>query len=80
MFTSKKLKEVLYVMLTGTIKWFNYKKGYGFIEPEADKKDVFLHITQLEKIGLHRLNDGQRVGYELYDDRGRIAAGNIKIL
>ncbi len=67
-------------MLTGTIKWFNYKKGYGFIEPEADKKDVFLHITQLEKIGLHHLDDGQRVGYELYDDRGRIAAGNIKIL
>ena len=67
-------------MLTGTIKWFNYKKGYGFIEPEASNKDVFLHITQLEKIGLKRLEDGQRVGYELYDDRGRIAAGNIKVL
>ena len=67
-------------MLTGTIKWFNYKKGYGFIEPESSNKDVFLHITQLEKIGLKHLDDGQRVGYELYDDRGRIAAGNIKIL
>ena len=67
-------------MLTGTIKWFNKKKGYGFIESETSNKDVFIHITQLEKIGLKRLNDGQRVGYELYDDRGRIAAGNIKIL
>ena len=67
-------------MVTGTIKWFNYKKGYGFIESEASNKDVFIHITQLEKIGLKRLNDGQKVGYELYDDRGRIAAGNIKIL
>ncbi|MBE6454398.1 MAG: cold-shock protein [Alphaproteobacteria bacterium] len=67
-------------MLIGTVKWFNSKKGYGFIEPEASNKDVFVHVTQLEKIGLKRLNDGQRVGYELYDDRGRIAAGNIKIL
>ncbi len=67
-------------MLTGTVKWFNCKKGYGFIEPETSSKDVFVHITQLEKIGLKRLNDGQKVGYELYDDRGRIAAGNIKIL
>ncbi len=68
-------------MLTGTIKWFNSKKGYGFIEPEIKgDKDIFLHVTQLEKIGLKRLEDGQKVGYELYDDRGRIAAGNIKVL
>lgn len=67
-------------MLSGTVKWFNSKKGYGFIEPDASDKDVFVHVTQLEKIGLKKLNDGQRVGYELYDDRGRIAAGNIKIL
>ncbi len=67
-------------MLTGTIKWFNYKKGYGFIESEIDNKDVFLHITQLEKIGIKRLENGQRVGYEVYNDRGRIAAGNIKVL
>jgi CspA family cold shock protein len=67
-------------MLIGTVKWFNCKKGYGFISPEESSKDVFVHITQLEKIGLRRLNDGQRVGYELYDDRGRIAAGNIKLL
>lgn len=70
----------LMTMLTGTVKWFNSKKGYGFIEPETGNKDVFFHVTQLEKIGLKRLNDGQKVGYELYDDRGRIAAGNIKVL
>lgn len=68
------------IMLLGTVKWFNTKKGYGFIAPEKGEKDVFVHVTQLEKIGLRRLSDGQRVGYELYDDRGRIAAGNIKVL
>ena len=57
-----------------------YEKGYGFIEPEGEVKDVFVHITQLEKIGVRRLYDGQRVGFDLYDDRGRIAAGNIKLL
>ncbi len=65
-------------MQFGTVKWFNSKKGYGFIEQESGK-DVFVHVTQLEKIGLKRLDDGQKVGYELYDDRGRTAAGNIKL-
>ena len=65
-------------MLFGTVKWFNTQKGYGFIEQESGK-DVFFHVTQLEKIGLKRLDDGQKVGFELYDDRGRIAAGNIKL-
>ncbi|MFR3312624.1 MAG: cold-shock protein [Alphaproteobacteria bacterium] len=50
------------------------------MEPEGEAKDVFVHITQLEKIGIRKLNDGQRVGFDLYDDRGRIAAGNIKLL
>ena len=67
------------MMLLGTVKWFNNKKGYGFIEPEQGEKDVFVHITQLEKIGLRTLSDGQKIGYDLYDDRGRIAAGNIQI-
>lgn len=65
-------------MLLGTVKWFNSQKGYGFIAQESGK-DVFFHVTQLEKIGLKRLEDGQRVGFELYDDRGRIAAGNLKL-
>ena len=63
----------------GTVKWFKTKKGYGFIEQE-NGKDIFVHITQLERIGLKRLEDGQKVGFEPYDDRGRIAAGEIKIL
>ena len=67
-------------MAEGKIKWFNTKKGYGFIEPDSGEKDVFLHITQLEKIGLRRLNDGDRVSYEVYDDKGRSAAGNLTIL
>ena len=65
-------------MLLGTVKWFNSQKGYGFIAQDSGK-DVFFHITQLEKIGLKRLEDGQKVGFELYDDRGRIAAGNLKM-
>ena len=67
-------------MLRGTVKWFNTKKGYGFISPDGGDKDVFVHISQLEKIGLRKLNDGQMVNFEIYDDRGRKAAGNIKIL
>ena len=67
-------------MTTGTVKWFNTKKGYGFIEPEDGGKDIFVHITKLEEKGIRRLNDGQKVSYEPYDDRGRIAAGEIQIL
>lgn len=67
-------------MKLGHVKWFNTKKGYGFIEPDSGAKDVFVHITQLEKIGLRNLQNGQKVGFEYYDDRGRIAAGNITIL
>lgn len=67
-------------MSTGTVKWFNYRKGYGFIEPELGGKDIFVHITKLEEKGIRRLSDGQRVRYEPYDDRGRIAAGEIEIL
>lgn len=67
-------------MTKGTVKWFNTRKGYGFISPEGGSKDVFVHITQLEKIGLRHRTDGQKVNFETYDDRGRIAAGNLKIL
>ena len=67
-------------MTTGTVKWFNSRKGYGFIQPENGGKDVFVHITKLEEKGLRKLYEGQRVSYEIYDDRGRIAAGNIKLL
>ena len=52
-------------MATGTVKWFNATKGYGFIAPEAGGKDVFVHITALEAAGLNGLNDGQKVSYEI---------------
>ncbi len=67
-------------MPTGTVKWYNSRKGYGFIAPDQGDKDVFVHITQLEKAGLKRLTEFQKVSYETYDDRGRIAAGNLQLL
>lgn len=67
-------------MSIGTVKWFNSRKGYGFIQPENGGKDVFVHITKLEEKGLRKLYEGQRVSYEIYDDRGRIAAGSIELL
>ena len=66
--------------MIGKVKWFNKTKGYGFITTEEDPHDVFVHISQLDKIGLHFLKEGQRVRFETYDDRGRIAAGNLQIL
>ena len=67
-------------MTTGTVKWFNSRKGYGFIQPENGGKDVFVHITKLEEKGLRKLYEGQKVSYEIYDDRGQTAAGAIEIL
>ena len=58
-------------MTTGTVKWFNSRKGYGFIQPENGGKDVFVHITKLEEKGLRKLYEGQRVSYEIYDDGSR---------
>ena len=55
-------------MKQGNVKWFDCKKGYGFITPDGEVKDVFVHITQLEKIGIRKLFDGQRVSF---DNRGR---------
>lgn len=68
-------------MAKGTVKWFNNKKGYGFIIPEENQsdKDVFVHISALQKAGLQHLDEGQIVSYDVYDDRGREAAGNIII-
>ena len=64
-------------MATGIVKWFNPTKGYGFIQPEDGGKDVFVHITALEAVGLRSLNENQRVSYELERDRrtGKESAG-----
>jgi CspA family cold shock protein len=66
-------------MANGTVKWFNTQKGFGFIQPEDGSKDVFVHISAVERAGLTSLNEGQRVSYDLQSDRGKTAAGNLKI-
>ncbi|NDF13645.1 MAG: cold-shock protein, partial [Proteobacteria bacterium] len=66
-------------MATGTVKWFNPTKGFGFIQPDAGGADVFVHITALEAAGLRSLNEGQKVEYELVTNKGRTSAGNLKL-
>ena len=61
------------------VKWFNGRKGFGFIEPEDGGNDVFVHITAVKDAGIDRLQDGDRVTYELIENRGRMAAGSIVI-
>lgn len=63
---------------TGTVKWFNPTKGFGFIVPESGGNDVFVHISAVEEAGLKTLNEGQRVEFELRDNRGKQAAANLK--
>ncbi len=67
-------------MPNGTVKWFNATKGYGFIQPEDGGSDVFVHISAVEKAGLRGLNEGQRVNYEVQNERGKSAAVNLKPL
>jgi len=68
-------------MPTGTVKWFNAAKGYGFIEPSQGGKDVFLHISALQRAGISSIRDGQKIEYELTTGRdGRTSAENIKLL
>jgi CspA family cold shock protein len=66
-------------MATGTVKWFNAGKGLGFIQPESGGNDVFVHITAVQAAGLKRLNDGQRVSFEVQTSRGKESAGNLKL-
>ncbi len=66
-------------MATGTVKWFNATKGFGFIQPEAGDKDVFVHITAVQAAGLQGLNDGQKVSYDVVAERGKQAATNLKL-
>jgi cold shock protein len=65
-------------MTTGTVKFFNAQKGFGFITPEGGAKDVFVHISAVERAGLRTLNDGQKVSFDLEADRqGRMSACNL---
>jgi cold shock protein len=66
-------------MATGTVKWFNTTKGYGFIQPQGGGQDVFVHITAVERAGLSTLKDGQQVEYEIVSNRGKSSAENLKV-
>ncbi|MGA2792694.1 MAG: cold-shock protein [Roseiarcus sp.] len=67
-------------MATGTVKWFNATKGYGFIQPDDGGKDVFVHISAVEQAGLRELNEGQKVSYDIVADKrtGKSSAGNLR--
>jgi CspA family cold shock protein len=66
-------------MSIGTVKWFNVQKGYGFIQPQDASKDVFVHITALERAGIDQLREGQKVSFEIQQDRGKPSAVNLKL-
>ena len=64
-------------MATGTVKWFNATKGFGFIQPDNGGKDVFVHISAVERAGMRGLNEGQKLDYEEKEERGKIAAVDL---
>src|SRR5262245_47695774 len=66
-------------MARGTVKWFNPTKGYGFIQPQGGGKDVFVHISAVERAGLSTLNEGQQIEYEIEENRGKTSAVNLKV-
>jgi CspA family cold shock protein len=66
-------------MATGTVKFFNTQKGFGFIQPADGSKDVFVHISAVERAGLSTLNEGQKVSFEIVTERGKQAAGNLSL-
>ncbi|KSV71126.1 cold-shock protein [Sinorhizobium sp. GL2] len=67
-------------MATGTVKWFNATKGFGFIQPDDGSTDVFVHISAVERAGMRGLNDGQKISYDLVQDRrsGKMSADNLQ--
>jgi CspA family cold shock protein len=65
-------------MATGTVKWFNSTKGFGFIQPDGGGKDVFVHVSAVDRAGLNGLNEGQKVSYDIQEERGKQAAVNLK--
>jgi CspA family cold shock protein len=67
------------IVAKGTVKWFNPTKGYGFIQPSGGGKDVFVHISAVERAGLSTLNEGQTVEFEEVSNRGKTSAENLKV-
>lgn len=67
-------------MNTGVVKWFNATKGYGFVEPSDKSRDIFLHISAVEAIGLSDLKDGQKISYNIESNKGKISAIDIKLI
>ena len=67
-------------MATGTVKWFNNKKGYGFITPDEGGNDIFVHISAVQAAGMRTLNEGAKISYELATERGKTVAGRLKIV
>ena len=65
-------------MATGTVKWFNAQKGFGFIQPHDGGKDVFVHISAIERAGMGTLKEGQKVSYDVVSERGKLAAANLQ--
>ena len=65
-------------MTQGTVKWFNSQKGFGFIQPDDGGKDVFVHISAVERAGMRGLNEGQKVSFDLVTERGKTSAGNLR--
>ena len=67
-------------MATGTVKWFNPNKGYGFIAPDDGQKDVFVHISAVEKANINSLNEGQKLEFELAESNGKTSAVDLKVV
>ena len=65
-------------MASGTVKWFNEQKGYGFIQPDAGGKDVFVHISAVEKAGIRALNEGDKVSFDVVPNKGKESAENLR--
>ena len=67
-------------MSTGKVKWFNAQRGFGFIQPDGGSKEVFVHISAVERAGIGLLSEGQAISFEVERDRGKESAGNLKLI